>query len=143
MIRRRQKKDINEVADIWLCVNLEAHGFIPDRYWRDHFEAVKEMLGQAEVYIFEDGDGVSGFIGLDDDYLAGIFVRNGMRSSGIGKQLLDHVKGIRHELYLHVYQKNERAVQFYRREKFVVQSEGVDEGTGEKEYTMMWRKDHE
>ena len=45
MIRRRRKKDINEVADIWLCVNLEAHGFIPARYWRNHFEAVKEKAG--------------------------------------------------------------------------------------------------
>ena len=51
MIRRMQKKDTGKVADIWLCTNLEAHGFIPAKYWKDNFETVKEMLGQAEVYV--------------------------------------------------------------------------------------------
>ena len=49
MVRELQKKDIDEVAEIWLDTNVKAHGFIPARYWRDNFEAVRRMLGQAEV----------------------------------------------------------------------------------------------
>lgn len=53
MIRELQKKDIDRVADIWLDTNLKAHYFIPARYWTSNFELVKEMLLQAEVYVYE------------------------------------------------------------------------------------------
>lgn len=34
------------------------------------------------------------------------------------------------------YQKNTRAIRFYERESFAIQSEGLDEATGEKDYVM-------
>ena len=43
-------------------------------------------------------------------------------------------------LQLNVYQKNARAISFYQREGFIIQCEGLDEATGEKEYTMLWKK---
>ena len=43
-------------------------------------------------------------------------------------------------LQLNVYQKNARAISFYQREGFIVQCEGLDETTGEKEYTMLWKQ---
>ncbi len=139
MVRELQKKDIDEVAEIWLDTNVKAHGFIPARYWRDNFETVRRMLGQAEVYVYEAEKDIAGFIGLDGDYIAGIFVRSNHQSGGIGKRLLDFVKGERQQLRLSVYQKNKRAVSFYEREKFVIQGEGTDEHTGENEYDMIWR----
>ena len=42
--------------------------------------------------------------------------------------------------YLNVYQKNARAISFYQREGFIIQCEGLDEATGEKEYTMLWKR---
>ena len=39
-----------------------------------------------------------------------------------------------------VYQKNERALAFYRREKFVVQSEGIDEDTNDADIQMFWTR---
>ena len=54
MIRKLQKVDINRVADIWLKTNLKAHFFIPEQYWISNYEFVKEMLPQAEVYVYED-----------------------------------------------------------------------------------------
>ena len=41
---------------------------------------------------------------------------------------------------LNVYQKNERALAFYRREQFIVQSEGIDEDTNEAEIQMLWTR---
>ena len=43
-------------------------------------------------------------------------------------------------LQLNVYQKNARAISFYQREGFIIQCEGLDEATGEKEYTMLWKR---
>ena len=41
---------------------------------------------------------------------------------------------------IHLYQKNERAIQFYLREEFSILSECVDDNTGEKEFTMVWKR---
>ena len=52
MIRKLQESDIDQVADIWLDTNIKAHDFIPAQYWKDHFESVKKMLLQSEVYVY-------------------------------------------------------------------------------------------
>ena len=52
---------------------------------------------------------------------------------GIGKLLLDYIKNKNVRLRLNVYQKNTRAISFYQREGFIIQYEGLDEATGEKE----------
>ena len=54
MIRKMQNIDINRVADIWLKTNLKAHYFISEQYWKSNYELVKEMMSQAEVYVYED-----------------------------------------------------------------------------------------
>lgn len=138
MIRKLQKVDINRVADIWLKTNLRAHFFIPEQYWISNYEFVKEMLPQAEVYVYEDDKMIQGFIGINDEYIEGIFVSDEMQSRGIGKILLDYIKDKKDRLQLKVYQKNVRAMSFYQREGFTIQSEGMDEFTGEKEYVMNW-----
>ncbi|MCI8623520.1 MAG: GNAT family N-acetyltransferase [Provencibacterium sp.] len=139
MIRNLQESDTGRVAGIWLDTNIKAHSFISPSYWEDHFKEVKEMLLQAEVYVYENGEKeVAGFVGLEDDYIAGIFVWSEAQSRGIGKQLLDFVKGIKKQLSLHVYQKNARAIRFYQREGFHIQNENVERDTGEKEYRMVW-----
>ena len=92
MIRKLQKTDINRVADIWLKTNLKAHYFIPEQYWTNNYEVVKKMLPQAEVQVYEDDKIIQGFIGINDEYIEGIFVSDEMQSHGIGKILLDHIK---------------------------------------------------
>ena len=138
MIRKLQKADINRAADIWLKTNLKAHFFIPEQYWISNYEFVKEMLPQAEVYVYEDDKMIQGFIGVSDEYIEGIFVSDEMQSCGIGKMLLDYIKDKKDRLQLKVYQKNVRAMSFYQREGFTIQSEEMDEFTGEKEYVMNW-----
>ena len=138
MIRKLQKVDINRVADIWLKTNLKAHYFIPEQYWTNNYEVVKEMLPQADVYVYEDDKIIQGFIGINDEYIEGIFVSDEMQSRGIGKMLLDYIKDKKDKLQLKVYQKNVRAMSFYQREGFTIQSEEMDEFTREKEYVMNW-----
>ena len=140
MIRKMQNPDINRVADIWLKTNLKAHDFIPEQYWTSNYELVKEMMSQAEAYVYEDDKMIQGFVGLSNEYIEGIFVSDGMQSCGIGKLLLDYIKNKKVRLRLNVYQKNARAISFYQREGFDIQSEGLDDTTGEKEYTMLWKQ---
>lgn len=98
------------------------------------------MFLQAEIYIYEEEQTkqILGFVGLNDNYIEGIFVCSESQSRGVGKQLLDFIKERKSSLQLCV-SKNERAIQFYKREGFQIQNEKVDEDTGEKEYVMVWK----
>ena len=140
MIRTLKREDLNDVMQIWLGANLQAHSFISKGYWIEHFDSVREMISQAEVYVYENvrTHTIEGFIGLEENDIAGIFVTESVQSIGIGKQLLDYVKLIKQSLCLRVYRKNERAVAFYRREGFVIRGQSVDADTGEEEFLMVW-----
>ena len=142
MVRQYSDSDMDAVMEIWFNTNIQAHHFIPSDYWRTNCNMVREILPHAEIYVHEDDctKQVDGFIGLNDDYIEGIFVKETMQSKGIGKQLLNHVKEVKPMLKLSVYQKNVKAIKFYLREKFSIQSENVDDNTGEKEFIMMWKR---
>ncbi len=142
MIRAFRENDLTAVMQIWFDTNMKAHKFIPKEYWINNYTVVKEMLPQAEVYVYED-DGthqIVGFIGLTNNYIAGVFVKEAAQSKGIGKQLLNYVKEMKSDLSLNVYQKNVRAVSFYLRERFIIQFESIDDNTNEKEFIMNWSK---
>nr|WP_330361336.1 GNAT family N-acetyltransferase [Anaerostipes sp. CAG:276] len=81
---------------------------------------MKEMLPQAEVYVYEDDKIIQGFVGVRNEYIEGIFVFDEMQSHGIGKILLDYIKDKKVRLQLNVYQKNVRAMSFYQREGFTI-----------------------
>ena len=142
MIRQYNKGDIDTIIQIWLDTNIQAHYFISSDYWRANYDMVREILSHAEIYVYENNGTkeIEGFIGLTDNYIAGLFVKEDMQSKGIGKQLLNYAKGIKSNMYLSVYNKNIRAIQFYQREQFVVQSENTDDNTNEKELVMAWSR---
>ena len=142
MIRKFETRDLDTVMQIWLHGNLDAHAFIAASFWTEHFEMVRDMLPQAELYVHENEAPrqIDGFIGLTENHIEGIFVAKAARSKGIGKALLDYAKSRRPRLDLSVYQKNERALAFYRREQFVVQSDGIDGDTNEAEIQMLWTR---
>ena len=142
MIRKFKEDALNTVMQIWFDTNIKAHHFISRQYWIDNYEMVKDILPKKEIYVYEDDNinQINGFIGLMDNYIAGIFVNKNNQSRGIGKQLLDYVKEIKETLNLSVYQKNIRAISFYQREQFVIQSEHIDNDNNEKEFIMTWSK---
>lgn len=138
MIRKFHPTDLPVVLHLWLEGNLQAHPFISPSYWQNHVTLMKEVLPQAEVYVFVDEttQEIIAFVGMDQNYIAGIFTRKDYRSRGIGKALLQFLKTMKRELTLSVYLKNEEAIRFYKREGFQITEEKVDEGTGEREYQM-------
>ena len=140
MVRDFQAEDLNRIMDLWLETNIQAHDFIEKSYWQDHFDEVMEILPKASVYVYEDNGSIEGFIGLMNNYIAGIFISKDNQSRGIGRQLLHHVKENHNELSLKVYEKNQRAVNFYLREGFLVTEKQVDRENGEVEYEMVWNR---
>lgn len=140
MVRNFKNADIDKIMEIWLNSNIEAHNFIDKSYWEKNFEMVKNALPQAEIYIYEENNNIMGFVGLVENYIAGIFVEKNFREKGTGKKLLDYAKSIKNNLTLNVYEKNIDAVKFYKREGFTVEKFGIDKSTDEKEFMMSWEK---
>lgn len=140
MVRNFKNADIDKIMEIWLNSNIEAHNFIDKSYWEKNFEMVKNALPQSEIYIYEENNNIMGFVGLVENYIAGIFVEKNFRGKGTGKKLLDYAKSIKNNLTLNVYEKNIDAVKFYKREGFTVEKFGIDKSTNEKEFMMSWKK---
>lgn len=125
---------------LWLNCNISAHYFIKKEYWENNYDNVKKSICNAEIYIYENENKLIGFVGIVDDYVAGIFVKTKFQSNGIGKNLLDYVKTKHNKLSLSVYKKNERAINFYLKENFSILREKIDNETNETEFFMKWEK---
>lgn len=140
MIRKFCDNDINRVMTIWFDANMDSHNFVNPEYWKEKYNEVKLMIPQAEVYVYESDGIIKGFIGLDSDYIAGIFIDKIYRSRGIGTALIRFIKNSHERLILSVYEKNKSAVRFYEKSGFVVASTGTDSDTLQTEYTMLWER---
>jgi len=140
VIRKFKIDELETVMKIWLKTNIAAHDFITENYWLGNYDLVKKILLDATVFVYEEDNAILGFVGLTENYIAGIFIDENSQSEGIGKALIDYVKKSYSELSLQVYKKNPHAVKFYLRFNFVVSNEQTDENTGETEFVMNWTK---
>lgn len=92
MIRNYQKEDIGILMNIWLQGNIDAHYFIEKNYWQDHYDEVKRELPNARLYVDEEDGEIAGFVGMQGEYIAGIFVKRAYCGQGIGSKLIDFFK---------------------------------------------------
>lgn len=131
---------LKRVADLWLDANLEAHSFIDQHYWLSNYEPVKRQLAQATLFVATQSKTIVGFLGITNNYIAGLFVDKRVRRQGVGRQLLDAVKAGRSELTLSVYEKNQAAYHFYNMQGFYKEAITIDEATGESVFEMKWQR---
>ena len=118
MIREFVLDDLEEIMGIWLEQNIEAHAFIAKDYWYKNYALVADLIPQAQIYVYVYAGKILGFIGLQTEYIAGLFVRQ--KYQGIGKKLLTYAKQRNKRLYLDVYCANQQAVSFYQKQGFVI-----------------------
>ncbi|MEG1827835.1 MAG: GNAT family N-acetyltransferase [Cellulosilyticaceae bacterium] len=140
MIREFRLADLDEVMNIWLSTNISAHHFIDESYWKNNFEFVKQVLPTSQIKVFVEGDVIKGFIGVIDQYIAGLFVLEAYQSQGIGKQLVEAAKKFSPILHIDVYLQNEKALTFYKKNGFQVISEKENMDTKQTECFMVWNQ---
>jgi len=138
MLKQFDLSKMDAVMEIWLNTNIAAHDFIPKEYWYNNLEVVKTMLPNAEILIYED-DVIKGFVGVvDKAYIAGLFVSKQFQGCGIGAKLIEECKKRYPILMLDVYEKNNKAIDFYRNHGFRIKDKKENSDTKELEYTMQW-----
>lgn len=140
MIRKKDSKDIKKIMDIWIASNLDAHNFISKDYFYNNFDIVKDAIENATVYVYEQESKVIGFVGINQEFIEGIFVDRNYRSKGIGKKLIDYCKKNYNTLSLNVYCKNKKAIEFYKREGFEICEKKLEKDNKEFEYVMKWKR---
>lgn len=137
MIREFREIDLEEVMKIWLETNIKSHNFIIEEYWKSNYSLVKEIIPKSEVYVFEENNKIKGFLGIvEENYIAGIFVKEEFQNQGIGKKLIDFIKSKKENLFLNVYDKNIRAKKFYFSNDFKILKEIKDNEFKEKEFLL-------
>lgn len=83
---------LGQIMNIWLHSNIEAHSFISRDYWVGNYNLVEQMLPKSDIYVYYQNDEIIGFLGLDNNYIAGIFVKKESRNKGIGRELLNEAR---------------------------------------------------
>lgn len=139
IIRDFQPNDLDQVMEIWLEGNLNAHPFVDRKYWINNFEMIRDALQQSEIIVIEDKSQIIGFVGMQNTYLAGIFVKNKFCRHGVGSKLLNAIKRKYDSFTLEVYAENQAAVSFYNKQGLKIVRKQSDE-MGNKEYLMQWGK---
>ena len=135
-IRSAQPKDISRIAEIEIF-NYRLY-FYPifkdDGYYFEELNVLakaEQLRGLLDgVYVYDDG-AVKGFARIVGDELEKLFVEPVLHGNGIGARLLEFAaeRGTRQ---LWALEKNERAINFYRRHGFSVSDEKkYEEGTTE------------
>ncbi|WP_262316704.1 GNAT family N-acetyltransferase [Lacticaseibacillus parakribbianus] len=132
---------LDALMAIWLSGNLEAHAFVPAGYWRANAAAVRQALPVATLYVAAEAGRIVGFAGVQDGYVAGLFVAAQARDRGVGHQLVAVLQATYPRLTLHAFAQNRGAVRFYRREGFTVtQVQAAAELPDQAELEMTWMR---
>ena len=142
MIRNLKNEDINTVMKLWKTSTIEAQNFIPDSYWLENYDNVKNnYLPNSTTYIYEEDGEIKGFVSLIENiFIGGLFIKVGNQRKGIGNRMLNFLKERYDKLQLAVYDKNTRAMNFYLKSGFKILNTEIDENTKEKEHLMEWRR---
>lgn len=139
-IRPFTKNDIDRVMEIWYSSSIDTYDFIAKKHWDEIKGNVRNKFLNSNIYVYEESNIIKAFILFDDDYIDELYVDKKYRSLGIGKILLDFVKSFNLELTLNIFQKNERAIEFYKNNGFKIIEENIEESTNEKGYFMKWKR---
>lgn len=100
------------------------------------------VLASQRVLVAERDGRATGFAAVDGDWLEQLYVLPEAIGTGVGRLLLDAVKGEHPDgLSLHVFARNERARRFYEAAGFVLTSEGDGSGNEEglPDCVYVWR----
>ncbi len=141
MIRIFNIDDLDNIMNIWLNNNIKTHNFIDKNYWINNFDYVKTLLPTSEIYVYEINNSIIVFIGINKNYIEGIFIKEEYQNKGVGSKLLNYIKNLYNELYLNVYKNNDNAIEFYKKHNFNIIKEKIDENTNEIELVMQYKKE--
>lgn len=140
MIEEYKEDYLEDILQIWLDASILAHDFMPANYWISKLGDMKNIyIPASETYVYLDESlKVLGFISLIENFIAAIFVSPTQQGKGIGTELMSYIKTTHQSLELRVYKANDKSVQFYKKQGFIVIEEKIEDHTVHKELVMRY-----
>ena len=133
MIRPYDPDDREALLAVWAESAAVAHPFwTPAMFEQERRDIAEKFLPVAETHVFERGGALMGFISLLGSEVGGVFVAPQYHRQGVGRALMDWVRGSRGHLELDVFEANAIGRAFHAACGFGVVGERVDEATGQR-----------
>jgi len=115
-IRPYTPRDRAAVLDVWLEASKVGHPFLPPEELNRQQKLVGDVyLPNSETWVAEQDGRITGFIGLLDSFIGGLFVDPKQHGQGIGRDLIAHAYRLKGSLTVEVYADNPIAPAFYAR----------------------------
>jgi len=116
MIRGARPGDVGAIAELYER-SFATLSFLPTLHTPEEHRAwFEQVVAQGEVWVWQEGGAILGFIALGDATVDYLYVEPKMTSRAIGSALLDHAKTRRPDGFtLWTFQQNEGARRFYER----------------------------
>jgi len=131
MLRKYRPEDLEDVLSAWAAASAVAHPFLSDEFQAAaRHEIANVYLPITETWVWEADSRVVGFISLMGNEVGGFFVDPKSQRLGIGRTLMDHVRGLHEHLEVEVFKANTIGRAFYAKYGFEPIQEKVHDETG-------------
>lgn len=130
-IRRSRPEEGERLIAIW-CRSVDAtHDFLSRAYRAELEEQVSAFLPTAPLWVAANKqDEPVGFMLLTDKHMDALFIDPDVRSSGVGKRLVEHALLLTPNLTTNVNEQNEQAIGFYLKLGFMVTGRSEKDDSG-------------
>ncbi len=133
MIRKHVENDLEQIMNIWYESSTLAHPFLNSAFVEKVKTDMRKIyIPNSETWVYENDQGIVGFISMIDEEIGGLFVRPQNHFSGIGTKLVNYVSEFHEKLEVEVFEKNEIGRAFYNRYGFKLIKEFTHEESSEK-----------
>ena len=133
-IRPARKEEWPSLIAIWEKTVRETHGFLAEDDFAEIKSQMPDYLGAVELFVWDEGEGPAGFLGLLDNMVEMLFVAD--RGKGIGRKLLDFAVAEKGATRLDVNEQNAQARGFYEKYGFAVSGRSEFD-TGGRPYPLL------
>jgi putative acetyltransferase len=126
-------EDLPRVVEVWEASVRATHHFLTEADIEYLTSLVEDDIGQVQTLLgIRAGDGqVVGFIGVEGDEVAALFIHPDWRGRGIGRRLFTYAVETLGATSVDVNEQNDQAVGFYRRMGCEVVGRSALDGLGQ------------
>ena len=132
-IRLRDACDDPVLGTLWERSVRATHDFLSEDDIQRLLPLVRDCylpMPALEVWVYEDTQGIGGFVGTGGNNVEMLFIDPNRRGQGIGRQLLDFVRARHDTLRVDVNEQNPQAVGFYLHYGFIQTGRSPVDGEG-------------
>ena len=137
--------DAQNIAHILRATREHSLPYLPDLHTpAEDLEFIeKTVLAQDAVFVAEADGMILGFCACKDGWIDHLYVLPGHHGKGIGTELLAQAKSGSRKLELWTFQRNTRAITFYRKHGFVLSemTDGAVNEEKEPDARLVWTRD--